>query len=130
VHAAREGTAVRVVDQHDRACWEEGCGRYANFVVVLHEDGTTGEYYHLMHRGAAVGEGEFVRRGQLLGWSGHTGKSTMPHLHFAVYRAESWGRTRSLPIRFATREGVVERPRRGARYRHPVEASLAMPAPR
>lgn len=116
VHAAREGVVVRVVEDHDRACWAEGCGRYANFIVVLHSDGTTGEYYHLMYRGAAVAEGEPVSRGQLIGWSGNTGKSTMPHLHFAVYVARSWGKTQSVPIRFAAREGIVERPRRGARY--------------
>lgn len=119
VHAAREGIVVRVVEDHDQACWEEGCGRYANFVVVLHDDGTTGEYYHLKHEGAAVDEGDRVRRGQLIGWSGHTGKSTMPHLHFAVYRAESWGRTQSLPVRFATRAGVVGEPRRGDVYSQP-----------
>ena len=119
VHAAREGTVVRVVQEHDRACWQDGCGRYANFVVVLHDDGTTGEYYHLRHEGAAVAEGERVARGQLIGWSGHTGKSTMPHLHFAVYLARSWGRTQSVPVRFATDRGIVERPRQGARYRHP-----------
>lgn len=119
VHAAREGTVVRVVDEHDRACWEEGCGRYANFVIVLHEDGTTGEYYHLMHRGAAVREGQAVARGELIGWSGNTGKSTMPHLHFAVYVARSWGRTQSVPVRFETRRGVVDRLHQGLRYRNP-----------
>ncbi len=119
VHAAREGTVVRVVDHNDRACWDAGCGRYANFVVVLHGDGTTGEYYHLMHEGAAVVEGERVERGQLIGWSGNTGKSTMPHLHFAVYVARSWGRTQSVPVRFETRDGVVERLYQGLRYRNP-----------
>ena len=119
VHAARGGVVVRVQERHDRSCWEPGCGRYANFVVVLHEDMTTGEYYHLMHRGAAVTVGQQVEAGALIGYSGDTGKSTMPHLHFGVYRASDWGRTQSLPVRFDTAAGLVAQPRSGHRYRRP-----------
>lgn len=119
VHAARGGVVVRVQERHDRSCWGPGCGRYANFVVVLHEDMTTGEYYHLMHRGAAVTVGQRVEPGALIGYSGDTGKSTMPHLHFGVYRASSWGRTQSLPVRFDTAAGLVERLRSGLRYGRP-----------
>ncbi|MDH3588370.1 MAG: M23 family metallopeptidase, partial [Gammaproteobacteria bacterium] len=46
VHAARGGVVARVVEQHDKGCWSDGCGAYANFLVVLHDDSTTGEYYH------------------------------------------------------------------------------------
>jgi murein DD-endopeptidase MepM/ murein hydrolase activator NlpD len=119
VHAAREGVVVRTKSHHDRACWDADCGRYANFIVVLHDDGTTGEYYHLMRNGVLVGVGERVNAGQAIGLSGHTGKSTMPHLHFGVYRATGWGKAQSVPFRFATGRGVVDRPRAGVRYRHP-----------
>lgn len=116
VHAAREGVVARVVEEHDRGCWRDGCGQYANFIVVLHADGTTGEYYHLRKDGALVEPGEHVQRGQLIGLSGNTGHTTMPHLHFGVYRASSWGATQSVPVRFATAEGVVVTPRRGRGY--------------
>ena len=33
--------------------------------------------------------------------------------------AVAWGRTQSVSVRFATRRGVVDRPRAGERYRHP-----------
>jgi len=60
--------------------------------------------------------GERVVRGQLLGYSGHTGYSTEPHLHFDVVRATSEGRYRSVSIRFASDdpEGFV--PRAGGRF--------------
>ncbi len=116
VHAARDGIVARVVEQHDKGCWEDGCGRYANFIVVLHGDGTTGEYYHLRQHGALVEEGERVRAGQRIGLSGNTGHSALPHLHFAVYRAVDWGRTQSIPVRFLTADGIVSKPRRGGRY--------------
>lgn len=118
VHAARGGVVVRVQERHDRACWEPGCARYANFVVVLHDDMTTGEYYHLQHRGAAVTVGQRIGPGTLIGYSGNTGKSTMPHLHFGVYRASSWGKTQSVPVRFTTADGVLE-PESGRRYLRP-----------
>jgi len=119
VFAARNGVIVRTKENNDRACWEADCGRFANFVIVLHDDETTGEYYHLNKDGVIVEVGERVIAGQMIGYSGNTGKSTMPHLHFGVYRAAPWGKTESIPVRFATSGGVLHKPRAGARYRHP-----------
>jgi len=116
VHAARDGVVVLVEQSFDRACWAEGCGRYANFVVILHTDGTTGEYFHLAHDSLLVAVGDRVKRGQALARSGNTGYSTAPHLHFGVYRREALGNTRSVAVRFMTREGVINEPRPGARY--------------
>ncbi len=116
IHAARGGTVVQVVEEHLRGCWEDGCGKYANFIVILHSDGSTGEYYHLKNDGSYVQPGDHVTQGQLIGLSGNTGHTTMPHLHFAVYEAVAWGNTRSIPIRFNSAKGVVSRPRRGGRY--------------
>lgn len=116
VHAAREGIVVLTEDRHDRGCWADGCARYANYIVVLHSDGTTGEYYHLRHNGVFVSQGDFVRKGEKIGLSGNTGHTTMPHLHFGVYRAASWGRTASVPVRFQTSSGVIKRPYAGHRY--------------
>ena len=116
VHAAREGVVALAEDSHDAGCAHEECGRLANFVVVLHSDGTTGEYFHLQHGSVQVRVGEHVARGALLGFSGNTGYSTVPHLHFGVYRTEQGGRTQSLQVSFVTREGLIREPREGARY--------------
>ena len=64
VHAARDGVVVLVEDSHDVGCAREECGRFANFVVVLHSDGTTGEYFHLERGSVQVRVGERVARGQ------------------------------------------------------------------
>ena len=117
VHAARSGVVARVEESHSKGCWEDGCGRYANFVVILHSDGTTGEYYHLNKNGALVEVGDSVAQGQLIAYSGNTGHTTMPHLHFAVYRAVAWGETQSIPVRFQSADGIIDRPRRGRRYK-------------
>jgi len=117
VHAARSGVVARVEESHVKGCWEDDCGRFANYIVILHSDGTTGEYYHLRRNGALVDVGDNVTQGQQIGLSGNTGHTTMPHLHFAVYRAVDWGRTQSIPVRFQGADGMIDRPRRGARYR-------------
>ena len=116
VHAARSGVVARVVESNEKGCWENGCGKYANYMVVLHDDGTTGEYYHLQKNGALIDVGERVVAGQKIALSGNTGHTTMPHLHFAVYRAASWGKTQSIPVRFLSADGVVNNPRGGRRY--------------
>jgi murein DD-endopeptidase MepM/ murein hydrolase activator NlpD len=116
VHAARSGVVARIVESNSKGCWEDDCGQHANFVVILHSDGTTGEYYHLDKDGALVNVGDAVTRGQKIALSGNTGHTTMPHLHFAVYRALSWGKTQSIEVRFQGADGIIDRPRRGARY--------------
>lgn len=116
VHAARAGVVARIEESSDKGCWDDGCGAYANYIVILHDDGTTGEYYHLQQNGALINVGDHIVAGQKIALSGNTGHTTMPHLHFAVYRAAAWGNTQSIPVRFLSSAGVVERPRRGGRY--------------
>jgi len=116
VHAARAGIVARIEERNNRGCWRDGCGKYANYIVVLHSDGTTGEYYHLQQNGALVEVGERVERGQKIGLSGNTGHTALPHLHFAVYRPTTWGNTQSIPIRFRSADGVISRPRNGGRH--------------
>jgi murein DD-endopeptidase MepM/ murein hydrolase activator NlpD len=116
VHAARGGVVARVVESNNKGCWEDGCGKYANFIVVMHDDGTTGEYYHLQQDGALVDVGERVVEGQKIGLSGNTGHTALPHLHFAVYRATKGARSQSIPINFMSADGVVYQPRRGHHY--------------
>ena len=116
VHAARDGVVTRIEESSDKGCWDDGCGTFANYIVILHDDGTTGEYYHLQQNGALIDVGDHIVAGQKIALSGNTGHTTMPHLHFAVYRAAEWGNTQSIPVRFLSSAGVVERPRRGGRY--------------
>lgn len=103
VHAARAGTVVQVQEQHHKGGASRRYARYANYIIVLHSDGTTGEYHHLQQNGSLVEVGEEVKAGQHIGYSGNTGFSSLPHLHFAVYRPGPSGEFESLPFVFERR---------------------------
>jgi hypothetical protein len=100
VLAAREGTVVHAEERYSRGAAEEFYRNRVNVLRIRHSDGTIGEYDHFRPDGIVVEEGQSVRRGELLGYSGHTGFATGPHLHFVVYAAKDGHRRRSFPIRF------------------------------
>lgn len=56
---------------------------YGYYVVVNHLDGYSSLYGHMTHY--TVSEGEYVDRGEIIGYVGSTGYSTGPHLHFTIY---------------------------------------------
>jgi murein DD-endopeptidase MepM/ murein hydrolase activator NlpD len=55
---------------------------YGNYIQIEHGGELQTRYAHLS--GYAVAEGEPVRKGQLIGFVGSTGRSTGPHLHYEV----------------------------------------------
>jgi murein DD-endopeptidase MepM/ murein hydrolase activator NlpD len=55
---------------------------YGNYIQIEHGGEMQTRYAHLS--GYAVAAGEQVRKGQLIGYVGSTGRSTGPHLHYEV----------------------------------------------
>jgi len=85
VFAARGGVVMQVESDFDKAGLDlEKYGGRANYVRILHDDGTMGLYAHLRPEGVLVRVGQRVRQGQQIGLSGNTGFTSGPHLHFAV----------------------------------------------
>ncbi len=81
--AAMEGTPVKstangIVVYAGRT---KGCG---NFVVIKHGYGYTTFYAHL--RRYIVRIGQWVKRGQIIGYVGHTGLATGSHVHYEVWK--------------------------------------------
>lgn len=57
---------------------------YGNHVVVNHGYGYETLYGHMFR--INVRPGKYVKRGEILGYVGSTGKSTGPHLHYEVHK--------------------------------------------
>ena len=74
IYAAADGIARTGVQEH-------GAG---NYISVDHGGDAGTRYMHLSR--VAVHEGQAVQRGDVIGYSGDTGGSTGPHLHFEVWR--------------------------------------------
>ncbi len=60
-------------------------GGYGTTVMIRHDDEYSTLYGHSSR--AIVQEGQKVRRGEVVGYVGSTGRSTGPHLHFEVRRS-------------------------------------------
>ena len=83
--AARAGTVMQVEAGFGAAGLAYGeFAKRANFIRILHDDGSMALYAHLAADGVLVRQGQQVQAGQRIGLSGNTGYSTAPHLHFAV----------------------------------------------
>ena len=72
IHAAASGTVVF-------SGWMSG---YGNFVIIDHGGGMATAYGH--QSAIAVGNGQSVSQGQVIGYVGCTGHCFGPHLHFEV----------------------------------------------
>ncbi|HVP63176.1 MAG TPA: M23 family metallopeptidase [Myxococcaceae bacterium] len=78
IRAANDGRVVMVRD-----CYLSG-----NTVLVDHGAGLVTAYFHLSK--FLVTAGEEIRRGELLGLVGKTGRVTGPHLHFGAHIGTLW----------------------------------------
>jgi murein DD-endopeptidase MepM/ murein hydrolase activator NlpD len=59
-------------------------GQNGNYIRIRHPNGYQSAYSHLSKFAAGVAPGVKVRQSQIIGYSGNTGFSTGPHLHYEV----------------------------------------------
>lgn len=105
VMAARDGIVTESTDQHTQSCPSLTCATFNNRILIMHSDGTFADYAHLQHKGTVVKKGDKVEIGQLLGYSGNTGFSSGPHLHFAVFLNRIDGKRVFIKTKFRTSAG-------------------------
>jgi len=59
---------------------------YGNFVKIRHNSEYETAYGHMKGFASGIRKGVRVRKGQIIGYVGSTGRSTGPHLHFEIIR--------------------------------------------
>ncbi|EKT88734.1 M23 family metallopeptidase [Leptospira santarosai] len=117
VLAAREGLVIAIQDKYRSGGTTSYYKDKANFIQILHKDGSIAEYAHLKHKGVLVQIGQVVQTGERIGFSGNTGFSNAPHLHFHVLTHRQ--NLQSVPISFKTDEGLLDELKEGAVYWNP-----------
>ena len=106
VCAARAGVVLRI-----KADGKSGGGNakyrsYGNYIIVQHTDSTRSGYWHLQHNAVFVKVGDTVKQGEVIGLSGKTGFTYLPHLHFVVWRFNKDGQWIQVGSRFQTSAGI------------------------
>lgn len=79
--AAENGVIKKIANQ-DLFCRK---GAYGRYIAIEHNNNLVTLYAHLSAFNKALGEGQTVKRGDIIGYVGKSGYATGPHLHFGVY---------------------------------------------
>jgi murein DD-endopeptidase MepM/ murein hydrolase activator NlpD len=105
--AARDGVVIATRNDADKGGLKQEYLSEANYISVQHADGSVAHYWHLQKNGVSVNKGDSVKAGQHLGYSGNTGFSAFPHLHFEVQGHNAAGNFVQKPTRFTTSKGII-----------------------
>ncbi len=82
--AAPQGTPIyATADGTVTTAGNTGNG-YGNHVIITHGFGYETLFGHMVRVKVTIGQ--LVKRGQVIGWVGSTGKSTGPHCHYEVHK--------------------------------------------
>ncbi|AEH46439.1 M23 family metallopeptidase [Parageobacillus thermoglucosidasius] len=96
IDIGKRGAVVPVVAAADgyvfRSYFSSSYGNVIFITHVINGQVYTTVYAHLEAR--LAGEGQAVRKGQVIGYMGNTGRSTGPHLHFELHRGQ-WNPAKS-----------------------------------
>ena len=85
VVAHTEGKVIILQDGYNNIKGSTRNTSYGNFVKIEHKNGYATLYAH-MQKGLLVKNGEYVKKGQVLGYMGNSGNANGAHLHFEVWK--------------------------------------------
>lgn len=97
VLAAHRGVVFKMKSDSNRWGLDKKFLNDVNFVAINHRDGTYAEYLHLGKDKVVVKNGDEVKAGDVLGYTGYSGVMDIPHLHFNVFKIEE-GKGVSIPF--------------------------------
>lgn len=112
IYAARGGLVMEVQNDYFESGTKQDYASKANSIRILHDDGSMSVYAHLAVESAQVYPGLTVATGQRIGFSGNTGLTTGPHLHFAV-QINRGMELASVPFQFADQDNRAVDPQLG-----------------
>ncbi len=103
VFAARDGSVEQIRKDSDLGGLKQEYLNEGNHIIIRHADGSVAMYWHLKKDGVLVNVGDSVVKGQHIGFSGNTGYTAFPHLHFQVQDKNG----NDIATRFWTTKGII-----------------------
>lgn len=112
--AVKTGTPIKAAED-GKVIFYGRLGGYGNLMVIKHNKEFSTLYAHLSKMDKKIKVGQTVKAGQVVAYSGNTGRSTGPHLHFEVRKngyslnpltGKSGGSKDLLTFRESGRKGV------------------------
>ena len=101
--AARDGVVIAIKEDSEVGGLKDEYLSQGNHIIIRHNDGSSAMYWHLKKDGVLVNEGDTVKQGQRIGYSGNTGYTAFPHLHFQVQDKNG----NDIATRFIPRKGII-----------------------
>ena len=101
--AAREGIVTATKEDSDVGGLKDEYYNEGNHIIIEHSDGSIAMYWHLQKDGVIINVGDTITKGQLIGYSGNTGYTAFPHLHFQVQNKNGG----DIATRFKTKKGTT-----------------------
>ncbi len=81
--AVRRGTPIYAAGS-GKVIFAGRNGAYGNLIKLRHSDGYETRYAHMKSFRKGIRRNAYVKKGQVIGYVGTTGRSTGPHLHFEL----------------------------------------------
>jgi len=103
VCAARKGVVESIKEDSDVGGLKDAYLNAGNHIIIRHADGSVAMYWHLQKDGVVVNIGDTIQKGQLIGYTGNTGYTAFPHLHFQVQDKNG----NDIATRFNTKRGII-----------------------
>ena len=119
--AAPTGTPIRAASDGVLIARRRS-GAAGKLVRIRHGRGFSSEYFHMNGFARGLYPGNKVRRGQIIGYVGTTGRSTAPHLHFGVKK----GGVHVDPLTAFDTPGKAVPPRELEHFKADVQPILAL----
>lgn len=105
IRAALEGVVLRVIDEFGSGGPDKSFLNKCNLIIIKHPNDEYSGYAHL-RKGCKVQEGEEVKEGSVIAYSGRSGFNTYSHLHFGVMNRVQNDKWQTIPILFRLKNGI------------------------
>ncbi len=121
VCAMREGIVVDIREDSNIGGKDLKFAGDANYVRIMHNDGTIADYLHFKQNGIVVKTGQKVKTGQLIAYSGNTGFSSAPHLHIDIrFPAKGGTKKNTVGVKYRVAGNkIVNEIKRGDNHKKP-----------